>query len=35
MTVIVTVIEYPWDNPPARLNLTTDDVHVWHAALDP
>lgn len=36
MTVIdMTVIEYPWDKPPARLNLTTDEVHVWHAELDP
>jgi hypothetical protein len=33
MTVIdMTVIEYPWDKPPAR--LTADEVHVWHAELD-
>lgn len=31
----MTVIEYPWDKPPARLSLTADEVHVWHAELDP
>jgi acyl-CoA synthetase (AMP-forming)/AMP-acid ligase II len=36
MTVVgMRVIEYPWDKPPARLNLTTDEVHVWHAELGP
>jgi hypothetical protein len=35
MTVIdMTMIEYPWDKPPARLNMATDEVHVWHAELD-
>jgi hypothetical protein len=29
----MTVIGYPWDKPPAR--LTADEVHVWHAELDP
>jgi 4'-phosphopantetheinyl transferase len=31
----MTVIEYRWDKPPARLNLAADEVHVWHAELDP
>jgi 4'-phosphopantetheinyl transferase len=30
----MTVIEYPWDKPPARLNLRADEVHVWQAELD-
>lgn len=29
----MTMIEYPWDKPPA--GLTADEVHVWHPELDP
>ncbi len=30
----MTVIEYLCNKPPARLSLTADEVHVWHAEID-